>query len=269
MLVQLPTISFINIIDMLVVAFLIYKLFLWIKGTRAVQLLKGLVVLLIATTVSNWLGLYTFNWILKSIQGMLIVAIPVVFQPELRRALERLGRGKFFSGQLVFFGEENTDRTINEIIRGVLVLAKNKIGALIVIERETGINDYVETGVGLDSLVSGELLNNIFIPNSPLHDGAVIIRNDRVASAGCFLPLTERPNLSKELGTRHRAAIGISDVSDAVVLVVSEETGTISMAQDGQLTRYLDERGLREILEETLHQKPVNQSLFGMGGHNR
>lgn len=269
MLVQWPTISFVNIIDMLVVAFLIYKLFLWIKGTRAVQLLKGLVVLLIATTVSNWLGLYTFNWILKSIQGMLIVAIPVVFQPELRRTLERLGRGKFFSGQLSFFGEVDTDRVINEIIRGVLVMAKNKIGALIVIERETGISDYVETGIGLESLVSGELLHNIFIPNSPLHDGAVIIRNDRVASAGCFLPLTERPNLSKELGTRHRAAIGISDVSDAVALIVSEETGTISVAHDGQLTRYLDERALREILMEMLHQKPVNQSLFGIGGRNQ
>jgi len=261
-LVQLPTISFINIIDMLVVAFLIYKLFLWIKGTRAVQLLKGLVVLLIATTVSNWLGLYTFNWILKSIQGMLIVAIPVVFQPELRRALERLGRGKFLSRQLVSLGEEDTTRVINEIVRGAMVLAKNKIGALIVFERETGINDYVETGVGLDSLVSGELLINIFTPNSPLHDGAVIVRNDRVVSAGCFLPLTEGLNISKELGTRHRAAIGISDVSDAIALIVSEETGSISVAIDGQLTRNLDERALREILAEMLHQKTMNQVPF-------
>lgn len=261
-MVQLPTISFINIIDMLVVAFLIYKLFLLIKGTRAVQLLKGLVVLLVATTVSSWFGLYTFNWILKSIQGMLIVAIPVVFQPELRRALERLGRGKFLSGQLTSFGEEDTTRIINEIVRGVLVLSKSKTGALIVIERETGINDYVETGVGLDSLVSAELLINIFISNSPLHDGAVIIRNDRVASAGCFLPLTEGHNLSKELGTRHRAAIGISDVSDAVALIVSEETGTISVAIDGQLTRYLDERAIREILIKMLNQKTINQVPF-------
>lgn len=259
---QLPTISFINIIDMLVVAFLIYKLFVWIKGTRAVQLLKGLVVLLIATTVSSWLGLYTFNWILKSIEGMLIVAIPVVFQPELRRTLERLGRGKFFSRQMVFLGEEDTTRIINEIIRGVFVMAKNKMGALIVIERETGINDYVETGIGLDCLVSGELLINIFIPNSPLHDGAVVIRSDRVASAGCFLPLTENPNISKDLGTRHRAAIGISEVSDAVALIVSEETGTVSVAHDGRLTRYLDERTLKEILMNMLHHKTMNQMPF-------
>ncbi|MHB9094770.1 MAG: diadenylate cyclase CdaA [Eubacteriales bacterium] len=262
MLFQLPTISFINIIDMLVVAALIYKLFLWIKGTRAVQLLKGLVVLLIATTISSWLGLYTINWILKSIQGMLIVAIPVVFQPELRRALERLGRGKFFTRPLVFLGEEDTTRIINEIVRAALVMAKNKMGALIVIERETGINDYIETGIKLDSVISGEFLINIFIPNSPLHDGAVIIRGDRVASAGCFLPLTENPNLSKELGTRHRAAIGISEISDAVTLIVSEETGVISAAHDGKLTRYLDEKSLREVLSEMLDQKTINQVSF-------
>lgn len=261
-MVQLPTISFVNIIDMLVVAFLIYKLFLLIKGTRAVQLLKGLVVLLVATTVSSWLGLYTFNWILKSIQGMLIVAIPVVFQPELRRALERLGRGKFLTGQSVFMNEEEITRVINEIVRGVLMLAKTETGALIVIERETGISDYIETGVAVDSLVSGELLINIFIPNSPLHDGAVIIRHNRVASAACFLPLAEGHNLSKDLGTRHRAAIGVSDVSDAVALVVSEETGTISVAVDGHLTRYLDERTLREMLMKMLQQKNLNQVSF-------
>jgi len=265
-LVQLPTISFINIIDMLVVAFLIYKLFLWIKGTRAVQLLKGLVVLLIATTVSNWLGLYTFNWILKSIQGMLIVAIPVVFQPELRRALERLGRGKFLSRQLVSLGEEDTTRVINEIVRGAMVLAKNKIGALIVFERETGINDYVETGVGLDSLVSGELLINIFTPNSPLHDGAVIVRNDRVVSAGCFLPLTEGLNISKELGTRHRAAIGVTEISDSLVIIVSEETGVISFAKMGRLSRYLDTKSLKEIIKNGYKAKEGKASIWTKRG---
>jgi len=262
MLFQLPAISFINIIDMLVVAALIYKLFLWIKGTRAVQLLKGLVVLLIATTISDWLGLYTINWILKNIRTMVIVAIPVVFQPELRRALERLGRGKFFARPIVFLGEEDTTRIINEITRAVLMMVKNKIGALIVIERETGISDYVETGVALDSVISGEFLINIFTPNSPLHDGAVIIRGDRVAAAGCFLPLTENPNLGKELGTRHRAALGITEISDAVALVVSEETGVISLAREGKLTRYLDEKTLREVLSDMLIQKTNNQSPF-------
>jgi len=259
---QLPTISFINILDMLVVAALIYKLFLWIKGTRAVQLLKGLVVLVVATTISDWLGLYTINWILTNIRTMVIVAIPVVFQPELRRALERLGRGKFFARPLVFLGEEDAARVINEIVRAVSVMAKNKMGALIVLERETGISEFVETGVRLDSLVSGEFLINIFIPNSPLHDGAVIIRGDRVAAAGCFLPLTENPNLAKELGTRHRAAIGITEISDSIALVVSEETGSISMAHEGRLTRYLDEKGLKEVLTDRLIQKTGGQVSF-------
>ncbi len=262
MLFQWPTISFINIIDILVVAALIYKLFLWIKGTRAVQLLKGIVVLLVATTISNWLGLNTINWILKNIRTMVVVAIPVVFQPELRRALERLGRGKFFARPLVFLGIEDTTRIINEIIRAILVMAKNKMGALIVIERETGINDYIETGVKLDSVISAEFIINIFIPNSPLHDGAVIVRGDRIAAAGCFLPLTENPDLSKELGTRHRAAIGITEISDAITLVVSEETGTISVAHEGKLTRYLDEKTLREVLTELIIRKTNSQLPF-------
>lgn len=262
MLSQLPTISIINVIDMLVVAVLIYKLFQLIKGTRAVQLIKGVVLLLVATTVSDWLGLYTFNWILKNVKTMVVVAIPVVFQPELRRALERLGRGKIFARPIVFYGEEDTSKLINEIIRAVMVMAKNKIGALIVIERETGINDYIETGIRLDSLISGEFLINIFIPNSPLHDGAVVVRGDRVAAAGCFLPLTESNDLSKELGTRHRAALGITELSDALALVVSEETGTISIAHEGRLTRYMDERSLKDFLEENISQKTNAQINF-------
>lgn len=262
MLVQLHTISFINIIDMLVVAALIYKLFLWIKGTRAVQLLKGLVVLLVATTISDWLGLYTINWILNNIRTMVIVAIPIVFQPELRRALERLGRGKFFARSLVFLGEEDTARVIGEITRAISIMTKAKTGALIVIERETGLNDYIETGVRLDSVISGEFLINVFFPNSPLHDGAVIIRGDRVAAAGCFLPLTEQIGLSKELGTRHRAAIGISEISDAVALVVSEETGSVSLAEEGKLIRHLDDKVLREILAKMLMPKTNNQASF-------
>ena len=269
MLFRLPTVSSFNIMDMLietidilVVAALIYKLFVWIKGTRAVQLIKGLAVLLVATTVSNWLGLYTINWVLKNIQGMLIVAIPVVFQPELRRALERLGRGRFFARPIVFLGEEDAARIVGDIVRAVMVMAKNKTGALIVIERETGVNDYIETGVKLDSMISGEFLINIFVPNSPLHDGAVIIRGDRVAAAGCFLPLSENPDLTQELGTRHRAAMGITEISDAIAIVASEETGIVSVAREGSLTRYLDERMLREVLEESLTQKTMHQPSF-------
>ena len=262
MLFQLPAVNLINIFDMVVVAALIYKLFQWIKGTRAVQLLKGIVVLLIATTISDWLGLYTINWILNNIRTMVVVAIPVVFQPELRRALERIGRGKFFARPFTFLEEEDTDRVINEIIRAVVTMAKNKTGALIVLERETGINDYIETGVSLDSVISGEFMINIFIPNSPLHDGAVIIRGDRVAAAGCFLPLTENPNLGKELGTRHRAAIGITEISDAVAIVVSEETGIISLAREGRITRNYDEKTLREVLAGLLIQKANNYKPF-------
>ena len=262
MLFQLPAVNLINIFDMVVVAALIYKLFQWIKGTRAVQLLKGIVVLLIATTISDWLGLYTINWILNNIRTMVVVAIPVVFQPELRRALERIGRGKFFARPFTFLEEEDTDRVINEIMRAVVTMAKNKTGALIVLERETGINDYIETGVSLDSVISGEFMINIFIPNSPLHDGAVIIRGDRVAAAGCFLPLTENPNLGKELGTRHRAAIGITEISDAVAIVVSEETGIISLAREGRITRNYDEKTLREVLAGLLIQKTNNYTPF-------
>ncbi len=262
MLFQLPAVNLINIVDMLVVAALIYKLFQWIKGTRAVQLLKGIVVLLIATTISDWLGLYTINWILNNIRTMVVVAIPVVFQPELRRALERIGRGKFFARPFTFLGEEDTSRVINEIVRAVLTMAKNKTGALIVLERETGINDYIETGVSLDSVISGEFIINVFVPNSPLHDGAVIIRGDRVAAAGCFLPLTENPNLGKELGTRHRAAIGITEISDAVAIVVSEETGIISLAREGRITRNFDEKTLREVLAGMLIQKTNNHAPF-------
>ncbi len=262
MLAQLPTISLINIIDMLVVAVLIYKLFQLIRETRAVQLLKGLVVLLVAATVSDWLHLYTINWILENVRTMVVVAIPVVFQPELRRTLERLGRGKLFGGPQVILGEEDTRRIINEIVRSMVNMAKNKTGALIVLERETGITDYIETGVALDSIVSGELLTNIFISNSPLHDGAVIIRGDRVAAAGCFLPLSESPKLSQELGTRHRAAIGVSELSDAVALVVSEETGIISIAYEGKLMRNLDEKITRDFLEEKLYRKSNGQASF-------
>ncbi|MBZ4688619.1 MAG: diadenylate cyclase [Clostridia bacterium] len=243
------------ILDIAVVAFLIYKLIMIIRGTRAVQLIKGLVVLIAVYFISDVLKLTTLNWLLKQVQLMIVVALPVVFQPELRRALEQLGRGKIFARPISFLGVEDMSRLINEYLRTVQVLSKNKYGALIIIEQETGLNDYIDTGIKLDGVVSTELLVNIFVPNTPLHDGAVIIRGDRVAAAGCFLPLTDSPYLSKQLGTRHRAALGITEISDAVAIIVSEETGTISVAHDGELTRYLDEDNLKEILEDLLLTK--------------
>ncbi|MHB8170726.1 MAG: diadenylate cyclase CdaA [Thermincolia bacterium] len=262
MLARLPGFDFISLIDILLVAFVLYKLIMLIKGTRAVQLIKGLAMLLVATTISDWAGFYTINWVLQKTMTMVFVALPVVFQPELRRALEQLGRGRFFARQMTVLGTEDVNRVINEVIKGVLVLTKNKMGALIIIERETGIKDFIETGVKIDALVTSELLINIFIPKSPLHDGAVIIRGDRVMAAGCFLPLTENPDLHKHLGTRHRAGIGLTELSDAIAIIVSEETGVISAAWEGKLTRYLDDKTLKEMLQNLLLTKQGTNSFW-------
>lgn len=260
---ELDVFNLISIIDIIIVAFVIYKAMMIIKGTRAVQLIKGLVVLIIASLISEWFGLRTFGWILSQLQTVLVVALPIVFQPELRRALEQLGRGKFFSRPMVILNDEALAGLVNEIVRSVKVMSKNTVGALIIIERETGINDFIETGIKIDGLVSAEFMINVFIPKSPLHDGAVIIRGDRLIAAGCFLPLSENPNLSKELGTRHRAGIGLTEQSDAIALMVSEETGVISLAEEGRLTRYLDENTLKEILGKRLqHKHSTGVSFF-------
>lgn len=235
----ISTISLLDIFDMVIVAFVLYKLYVMIKDTRALALLKGLIVMLIATVISRWLGLNVVYWLLQKTMTVVLVALPVVFQPELRRALEQLGRGGLFK-KSVFLNEEEQEILIDELAKAVAVLAKNKIGALIVLERETGLNDFIETGIKVDGLVSNEFLTNIFIPNTPLHDGAVILRGNRIMAAGCLLPLTEDRSLNKELGTRHRAAIGLSEQTDAAIVVVSEETGTISLARGGRLVRDLD-----------------------------
>lgn len=250
------------IIDISVVAFVIYKLIMLIRGTRAVQLIKGLAVLVVAAFLSDILHLTTFNWVLEQVKLMIVVALPIVFQPELRRALEQLGRGKFFARPITFLGVEDMSRLIKHVVSAVQILEKTKTGSLIIIERETGLNDYIETGVRLDGVVSTELLVNIFMPRTPLHDGAAILRGDRVAAAGCFLPLSDSPYLSKQLGTRHRAALGITEISDAVAIVVSEETGTVSVAQNGQLTRFLDEKNLKEMLENILLPKNTSTHHF-------
>ncbi|MGI6224939.1 MAG: diadenylate cyclase CdaA [Peptococcales bacterium] len=240
----------INLLDIAIVAFVIYKLMMILKGTRAVQLIKGLVVLLLATIVSSdkILGLQSINWLLEKAQTAFFIAIPVVFQPELRRALEQLGRGKIFTRSEEYLVLEDVEKLVSEIVRAVKVMSLRKVGALIIIERQTGLAEFVETGIKIDGLITSELLINTFVPKTPLHDGAVIIRGNRMIAASCFLPLSENPNLSKELGTRHRAAIGITEVSDALVVLVSEETGVISVAEDGKLTRYLDETTLKELL---------------------
>jgi diadenylate cyclase len=255
----ISTIGWLDIIDILLVAVLLYKLYIMIRDTRAVALLKGLIVLLIATLVSKWLSLNVINWLLQKTMTVVLVALPIVFQPELRRGLEQLGRGKLFSKR-IFLDEEETKFLMEEIVRGVSLLAKTRTGAIIVFERETGLNDYAETGTRIDGLVSSELLTNIFVPNSPLHDGAVIIRANRVMSAGCILPLSDARTLGKELGTRHRASLGLSEQTDSIVVVVSEETGIISVAQSGNMVRYIEPDGLKGYLQPLYFTKT---SSFG------
>ncbi|MEW6081850.1 MAG: diadenylate cyclase CdaA [Bacillota bacterium] len=241
------------LVDITVVAYVLYRIFTAIRGTRAVQLLKGVMILVVATAVSQALGLTTVNWLLRNARLMLFVALPVVFQPELRRALEQLGRGQLFARTLGFAGDEEASRVISEVIRATEILSRNKTGALIVLERETGLGDHAETGVKMDALVSAELLVNVFEPNTPLHDGAVILRGGRVMAASCYLPLTDALELEKEMGGRHRAAMGITEHSDCVAIVVSEETGNISLANEGNLTRRLDSRAIRELLMGFFH----------------
>jgi len=255
-----------SVLDILLVAFIIYKIMLMIKGTRAVQLLKGVAVLVLITAVASFFNLYTINWLLGKAMTALVVALPVVFQPELRRALEKLGRGKILGHNVLVQKEIDETKVIAEITRSATVLSKNKMGALIVIARETGLEEYIDTGVKIDGIVSAEFLINIFVQKTPLHDGAVIIRRDRVAAAACFLPLSENPHLSSALGTRHRAGIGITEHSDAVAVIVSEETGTVSIAVEGILNRYLDEAGLQKRLTELLsNQQAGSLSLFRYG----
>lgn len=238
----------IDIIDILLVALLIYRFIFFVKETRAEQLLKGIAIFFVLTFIANFFNMYATKWILDLVLVYGVLALIIVFQPEMRRALEQLGRSNFFSKSLKQAQDEEIDRLTNEITTAMTSLARQKLGALVVIERQTGLKEFVESGTWLDADVSFELLINIFIPNTPLHDGAVIIRDGKIVSAASFLPLTENKNLSKEFGTRHRAAIGVSEKSDSLAIVVSEETGTISMAENGKIRRYLDEDTLKEIL---------------------
>ncbi|MDF2521221.1 MAG: hypothetical protein K0R84_1849, partial [Clostridia bacterium] len=254
-------------VDILIIALVIYKVMDLIKETRAEQLIKGIAMLIIATRVSEMLGLHTVYWLLKNLMTVGFVAVVVIFQPELRRALEHLGRGRFFSkGDLQ---DQELEIMLEEMSKSVAQLSKNKIGALIILEQDTGLNEYIETGTEIDSKMSAELVSNIFVPNTPLHDGAVVVRKNRIAAAGCFLPLTQNQNLSKELGTRHRAALGITEISDALAIVVSEETGVISFAMEGKLSRYLDIKSLKEIIKNNYKIKEEKQPIWmKWGGKN-
>ncbi|MFC5649602.1 diadenylate cyclase CdaA [Paenibacillus solisilvae] len=240
-----------DLIDISIVSYIIYKMILLVRGTRAVQLLKGIFVLVGTWAISTWFNLYTLKWLMNQMFTFGVVTILIIFQPELRRALEQLGRGKLFSRSSVV--ERDISERINEIIKSINYMAKRKIGALIVFERSTGLNDYIESGIQMESIVSSELLINIFIPNTPLHDGAVIVRANQIMAAGCYLPLSENPFISKELGTRHRAGIGVTEVCDAVSIIVSEETGQVSLAVGGMIVRDIKEESLISKLFEELN----------------
>ena len=240
-----------DILDIFVVAYFLYRLHLMMKNTRAATLAKGLLVLLVFMVICRYLNLHVISWLLEKSMTVILVALPVVFQPELRRALEQIGRGKLFH-KTSELDEQEFEDMLDSVAHATKIMSKNKVGALMVFERSTGLEDRIETGVAVDGIVSSGLIQNIFVKDTPLHDGAVIIRGKRIIAACCLLPLTENRNLSQELGTRHRAAIGLSEQSDAIVLVVSEETGAVSIARNGELMRYLTVDDVKEILRNSI-----------------
>ena len=254
MLLGLPDISFspIDFIEILIIAFLFYHILLWIKSTKAWNLFKGIIVILLFVLVSAIFQMNTILWLAERTLNVGLIALVIIFQPELRKALENLGEKNFF-GKIFNFSKSDeckfSDRTIEELIKACDAMGKVRTGALIVIEDEILLNEYIRTGIDIDAILSSQLLINIFEKNTPLHDGAVIVRGDRVVSATCYLPLSDSLSLSKNLGTRHRAAVGVSEVSDSLTIVVSEETGKVSIASKGQIYHGIDADFLREKLQ--------------------
>ena len=252
---MLPIIKVMDVVDILLVAYLIYKLFFMLRTTGAARILKSVVIILLMTALTQLLNMYLTNFILDRVVEIGLIVLVVIFQPELRRMLEKLG-GKSFR-EILYTKEEkrDIDRVITQTVNACEIMSKERTGALIVFERTTSLMDYQKSGTVIDAIVSTELLRNIFFIKAALHDGAVIIRNERIAAAGCVLPLTENHNISSDLGTRHRAGIGMSEVSDALVVIVSEETGTISVAIGGMLKRHLAPQTLEKLLMTELAPK--------------
>ncbi len=260
---HMPNIRWTDIVEIIIISFLVYRLFLWIKNTRAWSFLRGVVVILAFILLAALFNMTTILWIVERVFSIAVVAIVVILQPELRRALETLGRRNLLSVLFPFDSAKGadgrfSDRTVQEIIRACYEMGKVRTGALIVLEQNQSLIEYERTGIEVDALLSSQLLINIFEHNTPLHDGAVIVRGDRVTSATCYLPLSDNMDLSKELGTRHRAGIGISEVTDSLTVIVSEETGYVSVAYDGQIYRNLSTEELREKLM-MIQNKPVEE----------
>ncbi len=249
---HMPTIRFSDILEVFIIAFLVYHILVWARNTRLWSLLKGVIVILVFILVCALLNMSTILWIVERVFSIAIIAIVVILQPELRKALEELGRKNFFSNVLSLGDVKSegrfSDKTLNEITRACVEMAKVRTGALIVIEQNHPLTEYERTGIDVDAIVTSQLLINIFEHNTPLHDGAVIVRGDRITSATCYLPLSDNMGIGKELGTRHRAGIGVSEATDCFVIIVSEETGKISVAYEGELERALDSDRLRERL---------------------
>lgn len=264
-----PKITITDIVEMIILAFLIYNVMSWFRKTRAWTLVKGLMVLGLFTIMAVVFKFNTILWIIRNTISVGIIAVIILFQPELRRALEELGRRNIvpdvFSNDKLEKGEKLNDNTIAELVAAAIDMSKSKTGALIVLENAVALGEYESTGINVDATVSRQLLVNIFEHNTPLHDGAVIIRNNRIVAATCYLPLTDRNDLNKDLGTRHRAAVGISEVSDSMTLIVSEESGAISIAHSGILYRNLDSEGLKKQLSR-LQNKTAEPKRFRRKG---
>lgn len=254
-----------DVVDILIVAYIFYKILMFIKDTRAEQLFKGVIILLVATQLSGMFKLHTLYWILVKILEVGFILPFIIFQPELRAGLEHIGRNtsiRKLGGQNKDEYEEKAEKVVKELLDAIYDLSANKIGALLVLEGDTKLNEIIQTGTKIDGNITMQLLCNIFIPNTPLHDGAVVIRDFNIKSAACFLPLTSRTDLSKELGTRHRAAIGVSEISDCLTLIVSEETGAVSIAKSGKIYRNISRKRLGNILTSFYKRKLENNLSF-------
>lgn len=246
-----------DIIDIVLLALVIYWLLKLTSKTRAIQVLKGLGIILLAAWITDFLGLVGITWLLNYVLAAGGVLIVILFQPELRRAFAHIGRGRI---DLISSKVTYAQDTVENLLKAILSMSKKRVGALIVFERKTGLRDVVESGTRIGATISSELIENLFYVGSPLHDGAVIISESTIVAAGCFLPLSDNKQIGKELGTRHRAALGVSEVSDSITIIISEETGVISMAQDGKLIRYLDTKAIKDILEEIYMIKQSSKS---------
>jgi diadenylate cyclase len=263
----LPSIGVIDIIEIGLISFFVYQFMVWIKFTRAYTLLKGILVVLVFILVAYIFKMNTILWILGRLANTLIIGVVVIFQPELRKVLEQLGQKSIMSAIIPFdtgkdVQERFTDKTINELVKACFDMGEVKTGALIVIEQQVRLSEYERTGINVDAALTSQLLINIFEHNTPLHDGAVIVRENRIVAATCYLPLSDNMELSKQLGTRHRAGVGISEVSDSLTIIVSEETGQVSIAKEGKLSRDITSAQLREALVKAQNKKVVDNNKF-------